>query len=125
MLSPGRFGGVALSRGDPQVEEAFDFCRRRLESIASIGEAFYIGITENPARRWEEHASRGLWSHLQVLVEGPHSGITSCLERRLVERFRDRLMCQNVGSGGECASAGRPHYLYVLVGASGLIRRRR
>ena len=125
VLSPGRFGGVALSRGGSQVGEAFDFCRRRLDNIASRGAAFYIGITENPARRWEQHASDGLWSHLQVLVEGPHSGITSCLERRLVERFRDRLMCQNVGPGGECASAGRPHYLYVLVGLSGLIRRRR
>ena len=44
--------------------------------------------------------------------------------RDLLLRWGTSSWCRNVGSGGEGASAGRTHFLYILVGERhGLIRR--
>ena len=126
VLFTGRFGeGVLVSYRRSDEEEAFNYCMRRMNHIASSGVTYYIGITENPVVRWDTHQSRGLWASFQVLVEAPHSGITSCLEQRLIQHFRGNILCQNVGGGGERSSGGSPHHLYVLIGATGLIRRGR
>ena len=91
---------------------------------ASCGAAFYIGITENPERREIEQIERG-WDFLELLVEAPSSRETGLLETRLIELFSREPLCQNSGGGNERPSAGRPHYVYVAVRASGLLRRGR
>ena len=112
--------------GDPRgLERGWNHASNRIAEIARAGVTFYIGITENPARRWSEHAERGLWTWMEVLVTAPSSRATGELEERLVRRFGGNFMCQNIGRGGEGRSAGRPHHLYVVVGQSGLIRRSR
>ena len=97
-------------------------------AIASEGGNFYIGITENPARRFEQHSASAYWRNMIVMHSAPSSSETSSLERDLIRRFKLNLMCRNVGAGGEHASAGSPHFLHVLknnpVGVGALLRSR-
>ena len=45
-------------------------------------------------------------------------------QRDMLARWGTSPWCRNVGPGGERASAGRPHFLYILVGERhGPIRR--
>ena len=43
----------------------------------------------------------------------------------LINQHRDNSRCINIGRGGECASGGSPHYLYLLIGHNSLLRRSR
>lgn len=109
------------------MPDALEHSRAAISQIIRRGLPFYIGITEHPQRRWLEHCEQGLgmWARMDVLVQAPRSSITASLERQLLQIHRAHPYCTNVASGGERASAGSPHYLYVLVGqAPGLIRRR-
>ena len=109
---------------DPQgIEEGWLHASRHIRELATRGMAFYIGITEDPDRRWEEHCQAAPWDDMEILIEAPSSHVTAELERRLIDRFRPVIGCANVGPGGERRSAGRPHFLYVLVRQSGLLRR--
>ena len=109
---------------DPRgIEEGWGHAFSRIHELAARGMAFYIGITENPARRWGDHCQAAPWDDIKILIEAPSSHVTAELERRLIDRFRPVIGCANVGPGGECCSAGHPHYLYVLVRQSGLLRR--
>lgn len=88
------------------------------------GQCFYIGITENPSRRFDEHlASGGHWVRHVVLVQAPTSRTTSSLERDLLVTYGNVFGCLNASAGGERASAGSPHFLYLLVGQDSLLRR--
>lgn len=110
--------------GDPRgIEEGWHHACSRIRELAARGMAFYIGITECPARRWGDHCQAAPWDDMEVLIEAPSSHVTAGLERRLIDQFRPVIGCANVGPGGECRSAGHPHYLYVLVRQSGLLRR--
>ena len=60
---------------------------------------------------------------MEILIEAPSSRVKGELEHRLIGHFRPVIGCTNVGPGGECRSAGCPHFLYVLVRQSGLLRR--
>ena len=91
---------------------------RRVSSIVHEGRAFYVGITENPPRRWDEHMSAtGVsWEGMEILVKAPSSALTKSIEQDLLERWGGQFLCHNIGKGGERASAGMPHFVYVLVG---------
>ena len=112
--------------------DAFAHCRQQVSAIArgGGGRAFYIGITEDPPRRFEEH-QRVYSGGMVVLIEASSSRITSDLEVRLLEVFLPRpgilsaghSLCRNMGRGGERASAGSPHYLYVVYRPDVLLRR--
>ena len=109
---------------DPRgIEQGWHHASSRIRELAVRGVAFYIGITENPARRWGDHCQAAPWDDMEILIEAPSSHVTAELERRLIDNFRPVLGCANVGPGGECRSAGHPHFLYVLVRQSGLLRR--
>ena len=98
--------------------------RRRIRDVVRDGQAFYIGITENPVRRWAEHQLPGhhTWDTMEILVKAPSSAVTGPIEKDLIEEFRGHFLCHNVGRGGEHASAGMPHFAYLLVGPA-LLRR--
>ena len=109
---------------DPRgIEEGWGHASSRIHELAAHGMAFYIGITENPARRWGDHCEAAPWDDMEILIEAPSSRVTAELECRLINHFRPVLGCANVGPGGECRSTGCPHFLYVLVRRSGLLRR--
>ena len=113
---------VITDGSDRGLEEAYRHAAARVEHHVRSSRAFYIGITENPARRESEQLASG-WDFLQVLVEAPSARETGRLERRLIERFSRAFLCQNLGRGNERPSGGRPHYVYVVVRMSGLLRR--
>ena len=95
-----------------------------INAIVDEGRSFYIGITENPVRRWHEHvhAPGTSWECMEVLVQAPSSAVTKPIEQDLIQQWGGHFLCTNVGAGGERASAGMPHYVYVLEG-SALLRR--
>ena len=62
---------------------------------------------------------------MEVLVEAPSSCESGMLEAKLIEQFSHAPLCQNLGRGNERPSDGRPHYVYVVVRNSGLLRRGR
>jgi hypothetical protein len=97
---------------EASYSDVLEHVTRIVRTVASEGGNFYIGITENPARRFEQHSAN--WRNMIVIHSAPSSSETSSLEKSLIERFKLNLMCHNVGAGGEHASAGSPHFLYVL-----------
>ena len=103
----------------------FDHCCRIINALSST---YYIGITENPERRFVEHEDEGTCGSdplMIVLFEADSSRWTVPLEKQLVAKYRHQLRCMNVSGGGERASAGSPHFLYVLYSSSPLLRRGR
>ena len=110
----------------PQCDDdPFSHCCR---IINALDVSFYIGITENPRRRWGEHVvdmTVGPDPLMTVLIEARSSETTAAFEIELLKRYRHNLRCANMSSGGEGRSACTPHYLYVLHGSTPLIRRGR
>ena len=100
-------------------------CRRFIDSLSET--FFYIGITENPGRRFAEHEITGNWSQMHVLLEAVTSATTGAMEAELLEHYLRSHRCLNVGRGSERRSGGTPHYLYVIVNmtTAPLIRRHR
>ena len=92
--------------------------KRRINAAIVDGHSFYIGITENPVRRWDEHlqADSMRWMRMDLLVRARSSAITAPIEKALVGCFKNVFLCHNLGHGGEHASAGMPHYVYLLIG---------
>ena len=114
---------VDLTDGQSTREDALSICSRRVRAEEN---RFYIGITENPSRRFEEHqAVQGSWTRMVILCKALSSNDTAYLERGLINQHRDNIRCMNIGRGGECASGGSPHYLYLLIGHNSLLRRSR
>ena len=113
---------IVTDDSDHGLEGAYRHAVAHIEVHMRAGRSFHIGITENPDRREQEQLDLG-WDFLEVLVEAPSSRETGALETRLIARFRGAPLCQNLGSGHERPSGGRPHYLYVAVRMSGLLRR--
>ena len=114
---------VDLTGGQSTREDALCICSRRVRAEEN---RFYIGITENPSRRFEEHlAVQGSWTRMVILCKAHSSNDTAYLERGLINQHRDNIRCINIGRGGECASGGSPHYLYLLIGHNSLLRRSR
>lgn len=107
------------------MEAALAAVTRSVEGAERAGRSWYVGITECPPRRFAEHwDTRGVsWESATVLVKAASSSTTAALERSVLASFGDHPHCCNSGAGGERASAGEPHYLYLLVGSSGLLRR--
>ena len=99
--------------GRTSYEAALHIARRRILSVISDDLAFYLGITENPARRFSDHIRH--WDQYIILVEAGSSRITASMEIALLRELGGRRNCHNVGPGGETASAGSPQYLYLCV----------
>ena len=110
---------------DISIDEVLSICRRRVISEIRCGFSFYFGITENPRRRFDEHSFGGTWGRMIVLVQASSSRTTGYLERSLIAEFRDNMYCMNVGRGGERASEGSPHLLYMVLSHARLLRRRK
>ena len=106
-------------------DDPFQHCCRM---VNALDVPFYIGITEDPRRRFGEHTETrtvGPKPLMTVLVEARSSDVTAALEIELLKRYRNYLLCANLSSGGEGRSASSPHYLYVVHAYTPLIRRRR
>ena len=130
VVSPGMRARVAAS-GDiywrlPEQESdesgMLEHAHFQVRRCSSSNRQFYIGITERPDERWEAHA-RGGYSTMWIVACAASSSVTARLERCLIYAHRGNLHCANVGGGGERASAGSPHFVYVTFRSDGLLRR--
>ena len=73
---------------------------------------FYVGITENPARRFAQQQLLGYNSmDLWIFVSGQESGD---MEMQVLTHVGKRNGCKNQSAGGECRSAAQPHFMYVV-----------
>ena len=108
---------VCLPEGPDERGDGFDHCCRLIRRLRG---SFYIGISEAPDRRFEEH--RATYDGMVVLLQAPNSRISGAMERRLIAEFRG-TRCHNYGVGGERPSFGSPHYVYVVYRHDGLLRR--
>jgi len=114
---------LRISSDSRGIEEGWRHASSRIRELDRSGVTYYIGITENPGHRWEERYQTAPWDDMEILIEAPSSCVTAELERRLIPLFLPVFGCTNVGGGGERRSGGHPHFLYVLVRQSGLLRR--
>ena len=116
--------GLSNDHHDRDLDLACDHASEKIHAVCQSGRTWYLGITENPGRRFDEHvASNASWSKMSILVAADSSRDTACLEQRLLATYGQRISCLNSSGGGERASAGSPHYLYMLVGENCLLRR--
>ena len=79
----------------------------------------YVGITEDPVRRFHMHLDNyGPVINMLIVRVRLTSAETTYWEKHAIRRFREDLghaWLLNRGDGGERASAGRPHYGYILT----------
>lgn len=111
-------GGESI---DTLARQGVAASRHVIQDVCRNGRSFYVGITENPQRRWEEHVreSSQSWDYMEILIQAPSAAVTSPVERMLIDEWggwAGQFLCHNVGGGGERASGGMPHYVYLLVG---------
>ena len=73
--------GLVSHESAMQVHQVTMRALRQLRESVLSTRQFYIGITENPARRWEEHCSSAtfMWSHMEVLVAAESYRTTSLI----------------------------------------------
>jgi hypothetical protein len=115
---------VMASASNADLDAAVDHADRRVSRIVGQRYCFYIGITESPRRRWEEHAASGHWQRMLVVVQAPDSSASAAIEMRLLAKWQEQLLCANASRGGERRSAGTPHFVYLLEGTTrGVVRR--
>ena len=91
-----------------EPEDAFQYVKKLQQDQVT----YYIGITERPAERWEQHAAKGwrkmsVWMHLD-------SRYSAARERALIARNSASCHQQNISSGGGGASLGEPHFSYIV-----------
>lgn len=81
---------------------------------------FYVGISERPVERFQEHQSSG-YSEMHIMVF-PDSQASGNMEKSLITTWQQHPHCMNAGPGGLRASAGKPHFCYIVFRTPGLKR---
>ena len=81
---------------------------------------FYIGISERPVERFQEHQSSG-YTQMHVMLF-PDSKASGNMEKRLISTWQKHPRCMNAGPGGLRASEGKPHFCYIVCRVPGLTR---
>ena len=102
-------------------EDPLTHCMCLLRRLVRNDSCYYVGITESPIRRWEAHSRK--YTTMYLVYVAATSRTTASLEMAILHKVAfGSLMCENNSLGGEAASSGTPHYLYVAVRESGLLR---
>ena len=111
-----------IMRNGPQWEQNCDVVTGAIEYIVSTKNEFKIGITCDPQHRfWEcdggEYSKR--YRIMTIVYIAPFSDpcklhSTGMMEREQITKFKHYGGCLNKARGGEGASRGSPHFLYVV-----------
>jgi len=106
----------------PHWEQNCDVVTDAIQSIVSRSTEFKIGITLDPQWRfWScafgEYSKK--FHKMTIVYAAPFSKAhrlhsTGMMERDQIGKFKSHSSCLNVAPGGEGASAGSPHFLYVV-----------
>ena len=106
----------------PPWEQNCELVTDAIQSIVSSGTEFKIGITLDP--RWRfftcafgEYSKK--FSKMTIVYTAPFSKgwklhSTGMMETVQIAKFKSYTGCLNIKPGGEGASAGSPHFLYVV-----------
>ena len=97
-----------------------DHCRAIVRRVSDG--TFYIGIANDPPKRFQQHACNG-FDRMTVLAAVESSSVSGRLERGLLSEYLGKNTCMNTGAGGESASPGSPHFVYVVWREDGMMRR--
>ena len=107
----------------PHWEQNCDVVTSAIQSIVSTRNEFKIGITADPYHRFWKCAG-GEYSRrfrtMTIVYVAPFSNkyklhSTGMMEIDQIAKFKHYSGCLNVGPGGEGASLGSPHFLYVVT----------
>ena len=101
-----RIRGIMPMRG---TDRPSDYIAKKFQ----MNQAAYIGITERPVDRFEEHNGNG-YSQMALWIFASSSDSAS-LEKQLIAKFKSNQLLRNIGQGGERASKAQPHFLYVVT----------
>ena len=110
----------------PDYQYCYESAIRQIRAtIADLRFKFYIGITEDPIRRWVDLGLCRDYDYMMLVYAGPTgksqvSGSLGQMERDLITFFKDDHResypnLQNKAPGGERASSGCPHFTYVAT----------
>ena len=89
----------------------------------------YVGITDNPKRRYDEEHRKNGWITMVVVHKTTRVGVAQRLEKRLIRHLRESpyaSRCLNQTMGGETprqSSDRGSYYVYILLGP-GSVRNR-
>ena len=101
------------------VNQAIPLIQRSLLGYMSRWSKIYIGSTVDPARRWPEHADKGMVK-MVLLYQAWSASLAINMERELIDwarRTNFRIEHLNATDGGEGIPIHqRKHYIYILVG---------
>ena len=102
-------------------KDLFQHCNNMVNSILrqNSDTNFYIGVAENPLRRWSEENGHHLRFHTMYLLGFANNGsVLARVETRLIEQPRNLLAnCVNIGPGGEhvARKSTTTKFLYVCI----------
>jgi len=74
---------------------------------------YYVGITENPAMRFDEHQVASGFNAMHVWLFSDSHESAAC-EVSVLKNVSHLGSCQNKSKGGERRSSGKPHFMYVV-----------
>ena len=74
---------------------------------------YYVGITENPAMRFNEHQVTSGFNAMHVWLFSDSHDSAAC-EVAVLKNVCQLGSCRNKSKGGECRSSGKPHFMYVV-----------
>ena len=74
---------------------------------------YYVGITENPAMRFNEHQVTSGFNAMHVWLFSDSHDSAAC-EAAVLKNVCHLGSCQNKSKGGERRSSGKPHFMYVV-----------
>ena len=112
LLGEARAAGIQFHSTVGSVTVAAGEAKRLINSrLMMKSREFYVGITEDPARRFLEHQQNG---YVQMdLFIFPSSAESGDCEIAILRSTQDIPNCQNRSGGGEVRSCREPHFCYI------------
>ena len=112
LLGQARAAGIQFHSAVGSATATAGEAKRLINSrLMMKGRDFYVGITEDPARRFSEHQQNG---YVQMdLFVFPSSAESGDCEIAILRSARELPNCQNRSAGGEVRSCREPHFCYI------------
>lgn len=112
----------SVDRLTPSWEDNVEMVTNVVRSIVSSSTEFKIGITLDPRWRFFQCANGDYekkFRRMTIVYVAPVSNpyrlhSTGMMEKALIAVFKGTRGCLNIADGGEGASKGSPHFLYIV-----------
>ena len=112
LLGEARAAGIQFHSTVGSATAAAGEAKRLINSRLTMkSREFYVGITEDPARRFSEHQQNG-YVQMDLFIFSSSAESGDC-EIAILRSARELPNCQNRSSGGEVRSCREPHFCYI------------